>query len=186
MQKHARFLYTHYVESVAKAINPAIKVIESFVKQLLGNLGEHIPDGLRNLILRLYAPKSARPGLIELTERVLLPLVELFPSSIFILDGLDECAPEGEERYGLLRAMKAIIEHGAKVFLSCREDVQVQNFISGTVSVIIDKHNSNIQHDLLTFIQERLDMRMQERKITDDLSTMESIRSTLSHKADAM
>jgi hypothetical protein len=128
----------------------------------------------------------SRPDIRELTNEILVPLLAVATSCIFIVDGLDECTDEGNERLGLMGAFQTMINHGAKISISSRLEVCVTNHIENTQTIRVSKQEEGISSDVLRVIDVEIANHMRFDRIITQPEVLHELRRTLMEKADAM
>lgn len=146
-------------------------------------IGKPCPLGIISYVKRLYSPKRYPPSFDEIIGEIFIPLSELLPSTTYVVDGLDECELE-EVRKVLKTFQKMISQHGPRVFISGREDLDVTNAIPGSVAIRIS--NEDNKEDIRRFIEWRIEEKMRERQLTEKESVLQEIKSKLNERADHM
>jgi hypothetical protein len=178
----AHFFYSHSNKSRLKAAH----LFRSYIKQILGYLdmtGKRFPSRIISYVKRFYGPKRHYPKFEEIIDEIFVPLSELLPSTIYVVDGLDEC--ELEEIPKVLKTFqKMMSQHGTRVFISGREGLDVTNSIPDSIAVVISDEDN--REDIYRFIEWRIGEKMRERKLTETESVLQDIKSKLNEKADRM
>ena len=178
----AHFFYSHSKKSQLKAAN----LFRSYIKQILGYLDitkKRFPLRIASYVKRFYGPKRHYPKFEEMVDEIFVPLSELAPSTIYVVDGLDECEPE-EVRKVLKTFQKMMSQHGTRVFISGRESLDVTNSIPDSIAVVISDENN--REDIRRFIEWRIGEKMRERLLTEKKSLLQDIKNKLNEKADRM
>ena len=178
----AHFFYSHSNKSRLKAAH----LFRSYIKQILGYLDmtkKQFPLRIASYVKRFYGPKRHYPKFEEMVDEIFVPLSELLPSTIYVVDGLDECEPE-EVRKVLKTFQKMMSQHGTRVFISGRESLDVTNSIPDSIAVVISDENN--REDIRRFIEWRIGEKMRERLLTEKKSLLQDIKSKLNEKADRM
>ncbi|GAB7348042.1 hypothetical protein MBLNU459_g6079t1 [Dothideomycetes sp. NU459] len=188
----------------------ALFVLESLTKQLVAFLDRKygIPDGVRKAIKEMYSPRNdnlytseqaailsgqrvkyhqeVHPSISEITDRVILPLVAVAPGLALVIDGVDRCPATPQERYGLLKTLRRVTESGARVFISGRREAALTELIPSATELEISKTQQEVRDSISTYIRTEIKSRMEYQRITNELSTEETIHTILLQKADAM
>jgi hypothetical protein len=178
----AHFFYSHSNKSRLKAAH----LFRSYIKQILGYLDmtkKQFPLRIVSYVKRFYGPKRQYPKFEEMVDEIFVPLSELVPSTIYVVDGLDECEPEEVQKV-LKPFQKMMSQHGTRVFISGRESLDVTNSIPDSIAVVISDENN--REDIRRFIEWRIGEKMRERQLTEKKSLLQDIRSRLNEKADRM
>jgi len=178
----AHFFYSHSNKSRLKAAH----LFRSYIKQILGYLDmtkKQFPLRIASYVKRFYGPKRHYPKFEEMADEIFVPLSELVPSTIYVVDGLDECEPE-EVRKVLKTFQKMMSQHGTRVFISGRESLDVTNSIPDSIAVVISDENN--REDIRRFIEWRIGEKMRERQLTEKKSLLQDVKSKLNEKADRM
>ena len=178
----AHFFYSHSKKFQLKAIY----LFRSYIKQILGHLdmiGKPCPLRIISYIKRFYGPKRYHPSFEETIDNIFVPLSELLPTTIYVVDGLDEC--ELEEVQKILKAFRKLVSlHGLKVFISGREGLNVTAAIPDSIAICIS--NEDNREDIHRFIDWRIEEKMLEKQITEKECVLQDIKSKLNERADYM
>jgi len=178
----AHFFYSHLYQSRLKAAH----LFGSYIKQILAYLdmtGKQLPFGIITWVKRFYGPKRHYPKFEEIIDEIFLPLSDLLPGTIYVVDGLDECEQE-EVRKVLRIFQKMMSQHGKKVFISGREALDVTKSIPDSIAVVISDENN--RQDIRRFIEWRIGEKMREKQLTEKESVLQDIKNKLDEKADRM
>ena len=178
----AHFFYSHSKKFQLKAIY----LFRSYIKQILGHLdmiGKPCPLRITSYIKRFYGPKRYHPSFEETIDNIFVPLSELLPTTIYVVDGLDEC--ELEEVQKTLKTFRKLISpHGLKVIISGREGLNVTTAIPDSIAICIS--NKDNREDIHRFIEWRIEEKMLEKQITEKECVLQDIKSKLNERADRM
>ncbi len=178
----AHFFYSHSNKSRLKAAH----LFTSYIKQILGYLDmkkKQFPLRIISYVKRFYGPKRHYPKFEEVIDEIFVPLSQLLPSAMYVVDGLDECEPEEVQKV-LKTFQKMMLRPGTKVFISGREALDVANSIPGSITVVISDENN--REDICRFIEWRIEEKMRERQLTEKKSLLRDIKRKLNEKADRM
>jgi hypothetical protein len=178
----AHFFYSHSKKSRLKAAH----LFRSYIKQILSYLdmtGEQCPLRIISYIKRFYSPKRHYPEFEEIIDEIFVPLSELLPNTIYVVDGLDECELK-EVRKVLKTFQKMISQYGTRIFISGRDALDVTNSIPSSIAIVISDEDN--REDICRFIEWRIGEKMSERQLTEKESVLQDIKSKLNEKADRM
>ncbi|KAK2793669.1 hypothetical protein FQN51_001181 [Onygenales sp. PD_10] len=175
----AHFFYRHSNSSQPKADD----LVRSYIKQIIGYLGNECPEEIRNHVKRFYGPKHYRPNFEEITSKIFIPLTKRLPDITYAVDGLDECKPMEVQK--VLKTFRQVIAlKGSRVFISGRDCLDVEHSIPGSIRIsIADEDNSE---DINNFINWKIEEKMLERQLTEDESVLQEIKNELNKRADRM
>ncbi|KAK2791301.1 hypothetical protein FQN52_004978 [Onygenales sp. PD_12] len=175
----AHFFYRHSNSSQPKADD----LVRSYIKQIIGYLGNGCPEEIRNHVKRFYGPKHYRPNFEEITSKIFIPLTKRLPDITYAVDGLDECEPMEVQK--VLKTFRQVIAlKGPRVFISGRDCLDVEHSIPGSIRIrIADGDNSE---DINNFINWKIEEKMLERQLTEDESVLQEIKNELNKRADRM
>ena len=178
----AHFFYSHSSKSRLEAVH----LFRSYIKQILGYLdmtAKKAPPRIISYVKRFYGPKRHYPKFEEVIDEIFVPLCKLLPSTTYVVDGLDEC--ELKETQKILKTFqKMVSQHGARIFISGREALDVTNSISNSTAIVISDEDN--REDICRFIEWRIEEKMRERQLTEDESVLQEIKRELTDKADRM
>ena len=178
----AHFFYSHS----NKARLEAAHLFESYIKQILGYL--HItrhpcPSRIVSCVKQFYGYKRYPPSFDEVIDEIFLPLCALLPSATYVVDGLDECEPE-QVREILKTFQKMGSRRGPRIFISGREALDVASSVPGSNMIrILEEYH---REDIRKFINWKIEEKMRERKLTENKSVLQDIKSKLNERADRM
>jgi hypothetical protein len=116
---------------------------------------------------------------------LLIPLYRMVEGTgvIFLVDGVDECDPQ--ETLEIMKGLRLLLKsHSCRVFISCREEVNVLRRIPGTSRIWITAKDTKA--DMKVFVDNEIKIRQQDRSISDTKAVLESIRREILNKADGM
>ena len=178
----AHFFYSHSKKFQLKAIF----LFRSYIKQILGHLdmiGKPCPLSIISYVKRFYGPKRYHPSFEETIDNIFVPLSELLPTTIYVVDGLDEC--ELEEVRKVLKTFRELMSpHGPKVFISGREGLDVTIAIPDSIAICIS--NEDNREDIHRFIKWRIEEKILEKQITEKECVLQDIKRKLNERADRM
>ena len=177
----------HFFYSYAhKSRLMAADLFRSYIKQLLNHLDTYTIAWSRDIttcLLRFFGPKSSPPTFDEIIERIFIPLSNLVPRAVFVIDGLDEC--ETGEALKVLGVFRRLILRGDIRFLvSGRESLDITQSIPSSVKISISERHA--KEDVQAFVNWKIAEKMQERQLTENSRLLEEIKTTLIEKADRM
>jgi hypothetical protein len=119
----------------------------------------------------------------EVVDDLIIPLLAVAGQSMFIVDGLDECGIK-EVREVLSVFKKLIAQSSARVFIACREEINVIGVIKGSVRLRITPENT--RDDLELFIDDQLETMQSYHQISDNENMLNIIKKELMKRADRM
>ena len=101
----------------------------------------------------------------------------------FLVDGIDECSRQEalEVLWGLRQLLRS---HSCRVFISCREEVNVVQGIPDTNRIWITA--ANTKTDLEDFVNNEISRRQTDRPISSNEAVLNRIRYKILKKADGM
>jgi hypothetical protein len=161
-------------------------LFESYTKQLLyylESIRKGCPPAVIDRIIDFYGPKKRPPSLDEVVDELIIPLLAIQNQSTFIVDGLDECSAT-EAREALAVFKKLITRSSTRVFIACRQNIEVTRIIQGSVCLKITLENT--KEDLVLFIEHQLETMQSYRRISDNKDMLAYIKEELLKKADRM
>jgi len=101
----------------------------------------------------------------------------------FLVDGLDECG-----RQATLDIMKGfrqlLMFPSCRVFMSCREEVNVLRGVPGSVRIWITAEHTKA--DMKVFLDKEITERQYDRPISDNQEVLQRVKQELLNKADGM
>ncbi|KAK1148149.1 hypothetical protein N8T08_010791 [Aspergillus melleus] len=175
----AHFFYSHSKLSRLEARH----VFESYIKQIVGHLDLFqiaCPGSIRSFIKRFYETDQQIPTFGEIIHEIFVPLCQSHPGIIFVMDGLDEC-----DRSQTLKVFEALREisklRSVKVFVSGREGLDMAGAIPGCATINIADDGNN--DDLRAFVEWKIQIKLNERQLTESESVLQEIREKLLEKA---
>lgn len=179
-----QFIYDHSYQQhlTARAL------LGSFAAQMLAyvEMGtEACPTAVIHRILEFYGPSRPPPDVDDIIDEVLIPLTDLFHETgvVFLVDGIDECDPQ-EIRVILSGLRRLIKSRTHRLFISCRDEVNVQRRIPGSSRIWISAKDT--AQDLERFVDDELDKRQRDRPISTNQHVLESVRREILKKAGGM
>jgi hypothetical protein len=185
-QKTGRPVFYYFFDHSYRAHLTARALFESYAKQLLYHVESTKRDCPYAVIHRIgdfYGPKRPPPCLDEIVNELILPLLALADTSTFIVDGLDECSVD--EARQVLAVFKTLTTLSSiRVFIACREDIDVTRVIQNSVRLrVTSEHNKK---DLELFIDHQLETMQSYRRISDNEGMLAIVKEELLKKADRM
>lgn len=164
----------------------ALALFESCTKQLLCYL-EQIekvcPPVIVARIFEFYAPKRRRPNVRELMDEVFVPLLDVVKGVTIFVDGVEECG-EGEIQTILMEFRKLLTVPTCRVFVSCREEVDVLKRIPSSVRIRITPEDTKA--DMEIFVDNEVEAMRCKRPVFDNQDILDYIKQELLKKADRM
>jgi hypothetical protein len=185
-QKIGRPVLYYFFDHSFRSHLTACALFESYTKQLLYHLEsarKDYPAVVIDRIVDFYGPKRRPPSLDEVVDELIVPLLAVASQSTFIVDGLDECSVN-EVRKVLLIFKRLITLPSTRVFIACREDINVTRVIQGSVRLRITPKNT--EEDLELFIEHKLETMQSYCRISDNEDMLTKIKEELLKKADRM
>jgi hypothetical protein len=141
------------------------------------------PSVIVSRIQEFYSPKKRCPSIQELINEILIPLYKLAKCVTFLVDGLDECSRQ--ETLDILMGFRQLLKFpSCRVFISCREEVNVLRGVPGSVRIWITREHTKA--DMGVFLDKEIDMRQYDRPISDNQVVLDHIKQELLSKADGM
>jgi hypothetical protein len=178
-------LYYFFNHSFRRQLT-ARSLFESYTKQLLYHLGSIGKCCPLDVILRLaefYGPKQRPPSLDEVVDELLIPLLAIVSESTLIVDGVDECSQKEVQK--LLTVFRRILaDCSCRIFISCREDVDIAQRVPGAVRLRITPENTKA--DIELFIDHKIESMQRDRRISENEDMLIYIKQQLLNKADCM
>jgi hypothetical protein len=174
----AHFFYSSTYMSRLKAID----LFQSYSKQLLDHLSSveaPFPSKIASCLRQFYSPEALPPNFDELIDKIFIPLGKLLPQTVYVVDGLDECEPAE-----IQMVLKVVRRCNLRIFISGRENLNVEHCVPNSSVIRISEEHAN--EDIRQFIEWKIKGKMLERKITENGSLVQNIKSTLVSKADRM
>jgi hypothetical protein len=185
-QKTSTPVLYHFFDHSFRGHLTARALFESYTKQLLCHLestGQDCPSVIIRRIMDFYGPKRRPPSLDEVVNDLIVPLLAVAKNSILIVDGLDECS--ADEARDVLAVFKRLITLSSiRIFIACREDIDITRVIQDTVCLRISPKNT--KKDLELFIDHQLEMMQSYRRISDSEDMLAHIKEELRKRADRM
>ncbi|KAL6830394.1 hypothetical protein J3E69DRAFT_353691 [Trichoderma sp. SZMC 28015] len=163
-----------------------ILILRSFVRQLF--TPPRYSKMMKNSLIKLYHENKMK-GLqlgFNACEKQLLKLVNLYPQTIIILDGLDEC--DADSRFKLITILANLVkdaQHLVKIFISSRREQDIVKLLPARSIMEIDANDN--RDDIQKFIVERMEeieRRARWESIPKELKS--EIKSTLCKGSDGM
>ena len=113
-------------------------------------VGELCPLSIISYIKQFHSPKRYHPSFKETIDNIFVPLSELLPTTIYIVDGLDEC--DLKEVQKVLKTFRELISpHSPKIFISRREGLDVTTAIPDSITICIS--NKDNRENIRRFIK---------------------------------
>jgi hypothetical protein len=110
---------------------------------------------LASLIANDFVYRGCVPTITQM--RTLLPqILEIVPHTRIVIDGLDECSPEGQR--SVLKEIQALIsrpEIRCKILVSSRKEVQIRNRLAGKPHFDLDGREE-VNHDIRLYIKDHV------------------------------
>ncbi|PNP56920.1 hypothetical protein THARTR1_03067 [Trichoderma harzianum] len=160
--------------------------LQSFVRQL--STPPRYSKMMKKSLIKLYR-KNRKNGLklgFDACKEQLLESVNLYPQTIIILDGLDEC--DAESRGKLITILANLVkdaQHPVKIFISSRREQDIVKLLPAGSIIEIDANDN--QDDIRKFIEtkmEEIEERGSWESIPKELKS--EIKSTLCKGSDGM
>ncbi|KAL7944551.1 hypothetical protein V8C42DRAFT_325147 [Trichoderma barbatum] len=169
-----------------RTLQDPLSVLQSFVCQL--STSPRYPKMRKKSYLKRYHENRKNCSHIDFDacKEYLLESVNLYPQTIIVLDGLDECEPGSRGR--LLTILADLVndsQHPVKIFISSRREEDVVKLLPARSTIEIDAENG--RDDIQIFIEERMDEMGKKGlwgSIPDILKS--EIKSTLCKGSDGM
>lgn len=175
-----------YCDRGSGDLREPISVLRSYVRQL--SMVPCYPKCMQKELIQLYQ-ESRKQG-VKLSTKVckdqIFASANLYPRTILILDGLDEC--DANERGALIKILAELIQHAknpVKLFISSRREQDIAKQLE--ISRIIEISARDNKEDIQKFVDERIEKTEETGKwisIPQDLKN--KIKNTLCAKSDGM
>lgn len=175
-----------YCERGTDELREPISILRSYVRQL--SMVPCYPKCMQKELIELYQ-ESRKQG-AKLSTKVckdqIFASANLYPRTILILDGLDEC--DANERGALIKILAELIQHAknpVKLFISSRREQDIAKQLG--FSRIIEISARDNKEDIQKFVDERIEKTEETGKwlsIPQDLKN--KIKDTLCAKSDGM
>lgn len=175
-----------YCERGSSNLREPISVLRSYVRQL--SIVPCYPKCMQKELIELYQ-ESRKQG-VKLSTKIckdqIFTSANLYPRTILILDGLDEC--DANERGALIKILAELIQHAknpVKLFISSRREHDIAKQLE--FSRIIEISARDNKEDIKKFVDERIEKTEETGKwisIPQDLKN--KIKNTLCAKSDGM
>ena len=169
-----------------KADLSAIAFLKSCVKQMLTHLestSRSCPLAIESYLRQYCGPNKDHSDLDEMIENAFIPLTSVIGRVKLVVDGLDEC--NNKEVQEVLKIVRGFMkEPGRKAFISGRASLDIVNSVPGSLCIHISEEHA--VSDISGYIRWKLEEKMLERRIVDDLEVLAEIETTLLENAEQM
>jgi len=113
----------HYCDYADKRTLEPTTILGTIIRSLLEDV--EIPSGIAKLIFDYYRDGERIPETKDVLD-ILSKTIELFKNVILVIDGIDEVKEEDRQStYDALKCLTRIRRVPVKVFISCREDIDL-------------------------------------------------------------
>ncbi|KAH6962404.1 hypothetical protein BKA56DRAFT_560140 [Ilyonectria sp. MPI-CAGE-AT-0026] len=174
-----------YCDQNREKYHDPVWVLRSFIRQLSASKSDTtIAKCVRDKYTQMKAKGFASVLSAEDCAALLLELVNVFPRTTFVLDGLDEC--DRKTRHTLMDTLDDLVKtakHPVKVFIASREDEDLADRYSRTDHLKVDA--SRNRGDIVKFVLERMQGSRYCRTRMSQ-SVREQILNTFRAKSDGM
>lgn len=167
-------LYYFFDFADGRSLEPST-VFNCFIKQLLQLIDpEYIELNLHISLEQTYA--KGKSGVnkynLEYSKEYVRQLCGHFGRVFFVIDGLDECAPNS--RQNLLSAIRDLLDHFSrrpecmfKVLLASRPEIDIKEQIEGVdwYTIILPEQNEHFREDMEHYIRSKLQAHFQESNL---------------------
>lgn len=184
-KSHQGFAY-FYCERGTSNLSDPIAVLRSYVRQL--STVACYPNLMQKKLISLY--RESRKNSVKLGVQTckdqLFESANLYPRTILVLDGLDECNPE--ERWRLIEILTELVKNAknpVKLFISSRREHDITIRLLSEAVIEIDA--SDNREDIRKFVEQRIGEIEETGKwssISQDLKTR--VKDILCAKSDGM
>ena len=134
--------------------------------------------------LRRFFDQKASPTTCEdLIDHIFLPLSQLLPDVVYVVDDLHECA--AKEVQMILRVFRRMLATpNIRLFISGRENLEITHAIPGSSTMSIS--HGDAKRDICKFIEWRIGEKEYERQLTENLELLQDVKQALLERADRM
>ncbi|KAM0260394.1 hypothetical protein ACHAQJ_002796 [Trichoderma viride] len=175
-----------YCERGISDLSEPISVLRSYVRQL--STISRYPNLMQKKLIELYRESrknSVKLG-IQTCKDQLYESANLYPRTILVLDGLDEC--NREERWQLIEILAELVKHAknpVKLFISSRREQDIVNRLPFDTVIEIDA--SDNREDVRKFVEQRIgEIEKMGRWISISQDLKNKVKDTLCAKSDGM
>ena len=169
-----------------KADLNAIAFLKSCIKQMLTHLestSQSCPPAIDSYLRHHCGPNKNHTHLEEVIENAFTPLTSAIDRITLVVDGLDEC--DNKEAQKVLKIARGFMkEPGRKAFISGRASLDIVNSVPGSSCIRISEEDA--ASDISGYIRWKLEEKMLERRIVDDLEVLTEIETILLENAEQM
>ncbi|EHK24791.1 uncharacterized protein TRIVIDRAFT_220231 [Trichoderma virens Gv29-8] len=175
-----------YCERGSADLREPISVLRSYVRQL--SMVPCYPNLMQKKLIGLYQ-ESRKQGVklgIKVCKEQLFESVNLYPKTILVLDGLDECNPDTRgELIEILAELTMLAKNSVKLFISSRKEQDIAKQLPSDVTLEVDAHDN--EEDIETFVESRIEKIKRTWKWTSVPRDLENeIRRTVCEKSEGM
>ncbi|KAL6806209.1 hypothetical protein J3E68DRAFT_433930 [Trichoderma sp. SZMC 28012] len=163
-----------------------LSTLQSFVRQL--STSPRYSNMMKKSLIKLYR-EYKKNGLklgFDACKEQLLESVNLYPQTIIILDGLDECDAESRGKLiTILANLAKDAQHPVKIFISSRREQDIVKQLPARSIIEIDANDN--RDDIEKFIEKRME-EVEERGLWESIpkELKSEIKSTLCKGSDGM
>lgn len=184
--KNDRGLAFFYCDRGQPDLQDPLLTLQSFVRQL--STSPRYSKMMRKSLIELYRENRTN-GLklgFDACKQQLLESVNLYPQTIIILDGLDEC--DAEWRGKLITILASLVKHAqhpVKIFISSRREQDIVRLLPVRSTIEIDANDN--RDDIEKFIEKKME-EIEERGLWESIprELKSEIKNTLCKGSDGM
>ncbi|UKZ80833.1 hypothetical protein TrVFT333_008598 [Trichoderma virens FT-333] len=175
-----------YCERGSTDLREPISVLHSYVRQL--SIVPCYPNLMQKKLIGLYQ-ESRKQGVklgLKVCKEQLFESVNLYPKTILVLDGLDECNPDTRgELIEILAELIMLAKNSVKLFISSRKEQDIAKQLPAGVTLEIDAHDN--KEDIEMFVKSRIEKIKKTGKwISVPWDLQNEIRRTVCEKSEGI
>ncbi|KAL7937808.1 hypothetical protein V8C35DRAFT_320521 [Trichoderma chlorosporum] len=172
-----------YCERGSTDLSNPTSVLRSYVRQL--SIVPCYPEFMQKKLIELYQEirKQGAKLSIKACRDQLFASANLYPRTIIVLDGLDECDPD--ERGTLIEILAELVskaQNPVKLFISSRPEQDIKKQLRSSPCIEVDARDN--REDIEKFVVERIEKANKWISVSQDLKM--EIKDTLCAKSDGM
>ncbi|KAL7803567.1 hypothetical protein V8C44DRAFT_343832 [Trichoderma aethiopicum] len=175
-----------YCERGSTDLSEPISVLRSFVRQL--STVPCYPDFMQKKFVQLYYTKRKQGAKLSMKDcqDQLLVSANLYPKTVLVLDGLDECNPD--ERSKLVETLSRLVtdaKNPVKLFISSRREQDIATHLE--THAVVEINASDNWHDIQKFVQQRIgEIEKTGRWNSISQSLRDKVERTVCEKSEGM
>lgn len=175
-----------YFDGNQRDVLKAEDLMRSCIKQLLRHLYQtdlSPSEVIRLAAVRLFKIGAQRPTYDEIVHSLLIPLIRQFQNLTIAVDGLDVCSREECSR--ALETLNEIREvSSVKIFVSGRGELEIARRLPKSFHVRMT--SDGIGSDIALFVIHSINVRMRDKRLSDNRKTIQCMKQALIERATGM